>query len=158
LRAPEQASFEGAGPPLQVLPQGPPGQVTQEIVAAQPEEVIEPSEVNWMVRQPLVAVRLPGFVVPDQVPSKGGGGSGTVVYAYKIESAFGVEGREGKTNALPGCARAKGHRVVLVIVVVGSGACSVSATVVKVSAASGHGGIAHVVILGNQGCREQEWN
>ena len=68
--APLQASFAGGVPPLQEG-HDETGQGTQEMVASNPVPVIVRSEVNSIVRQPVVAVRTPGKVDPVNVPSNG---------------------------------------------------------------------------------------
>jgi len=62
--APLHASLAGAGPPLHVDPQGPPPQATQLTVADHPLCVTLPSDVNSIVKHPLVPVTIPGLVVP----------------------------------------------------------------------------------------------
>lgn len=47
------------------------GHVTQLMLAANPGDVMITSEVNTKVKQPLVAVTVPGDVVPVNVPIKG---------------------------------------------------------------------------------------
>ena len=59
----EQSSFVGAGPPLQAEAQLP-GQFTQETAAAHPVPLIVPSLLNLNVKHPVLAVTIPGLVVP----------------------------------------------------------------------------------------------
>jgi hypothetical protein len=62
--------LDGGEPPLQ-LGQGEPGHGTQFRVASNPPALTIKSEVNSIVRHPVVEVIIPGNVVPVKVPRIG---------------------------------------------------------------------------------------
>ncbi len=81
----EAQSSGTAGVQVGVVPVQAPG-VAQLIVACQPISVTEPSEVNPKVRQPLalVAVTMPGEIVPSNVPI---GGATLLLPSYMVKKS-----------------------------------------------------------------------